>query len=242
MCAKKETIEKVKSKKKDKQEESNEQKSSKIPKTKKEGVKKNISKKEGGETIGKAEKNQNKDEKIKKTIVTKKTVKKENSDIVSSVKKEKKTKKIVKTSKQIKGGKEKVIKIKNNEKKFVTVGKRKTSIARVFMQKGSGIIVINNKKLYDFFPNSFLNYKILQPLEVIKWGNGFDITVNVIGGGINSQAEAIKLGISKNLPNFNPDYKFVLRKLGFLTRDSRCVERKKFGHKKARRSFQFCKR
>ena len=180
--------------------------------------------------------------KAKKTAVAKKTVKKEKLEVDKKLKKEEEIKKEVKTNKQPKVKKEKVVKIKNKEKKFVTVGKRKTSIARVFMQKGSGNIFINNKELNEFFPNSFLSYKVLQPLEFIKWEKKFDITVNVLGGGINSQAEAIRLGISKNLPNFNPDYKLGLRELGFLTRDSRIVERKKFGHKKARRSFQFSKR
>jgi len=178
--------------------------------------------------------------KNKKVKTKKNSVEKEEKGKDEKVKSVTKTKKTTVAKKTVK--KEKVVKIKNKEKKFVTVGKRKTSIARVFMQKGSGNIFINNKELNEFFPNSFLSYKVLQPLEFIKWEKKFDITVNVLGGGINSQAEAIRLGISKNLPNFNPDYKLGLRELGFLTRDSRIVERKKFGHKKARRSFQFSKR
>jgi small subunit ribosomal protein S9 len=238
MCAKKETIEKVKSKKKENREKVKEQESEDLTKNKKIKTKKNsVEKEEKG--INEKVKSVTKTE---KTTVAKKTVKKEKLEVDKKGGKEEEIKKTVKTSKQPKVKKEKVVKIKNKEKKFVTVGKRKTSIARVFMQKGSGNIFINNKELKEFFPNSFLSYKVLQPLEFIKWEKNFDITVNVLGGGINSQAEAIRLGISKNLPNFNPDYKLGLRELGFLTRDSRIVERKKFGHKKARRSFQFSKR
>ena len=238
MCAKKETIEKEKSKKKENNEKVEEQEFEGSIKNKKVKIEKNNVEKEKDEK----KENVKSEVKTKKTIVAKKAVKKEKIEVDKNEEKEEEIKKTVKTSKQPKVKKEKIVKIKNKEKKFVTVGKRKTSIARVFMQKGSGNIFINNKGLNEFFPNSFLSYKVLQPLEFIKWEKKFDITVNVLGGGINSQAEAIRLGISKNLPNFNPDYKLGLRELGFLTRDSRIVERKKFGHKKARRSFQFSKR
>ena len=176
MCAKKETIEKVKSKKKENIEKVKEQESEDLTKNKKVKTKKN--------SVEKEEKG--KDEKVKsvtktkKTTVAKKTVKKEKLEVDKKEKKEEEIKKTVKTSKQPKVKKGKVVKIKNKEKKFVTVGKRKTSIARVFMQKGSGNIFINNKELNEFFPNSFLSYKVLQPLEFIKWEKKFDITVNVL--------------------------------------------------------------
>lgn len=132
--------------------------------------------------------------------------------------------------------------IKNTNPKLVSVGRRKTAVARVFMQKGTGVILINNKELNVFSPNSFLNYKILQPLELINVVKDFDISVNVSGGGQAAQVEAIRLGISRCLLKLDVTYRAALKDLGYLTRDPRMVERKKFGHKKARRSFQFSKR
>lgn len=132
--------------------------------------------------------------------------------------------------------------VKNTNPKLVAVGRRKTAVARVFMQKGTGVILINDKDLKVFSPNSFLNYKILQPLELIKGVKDFDISINVSGGGQAAQVEAIRLGISRCLLKFDVTYRAALKDLGYLTRDPRMVERKKFGHKKARRSFQFSKR
>lgn len=145
-----------------------------------------------------------------------------------------------KTSVASKGGKNKIT--KNTNPKFVAVGRRKTAVARVFMQKGTGVILINNKELQVFSPNDFLNYKILQPLELVKVTDDFDISVNVSGGGPSAQVEAIRLGIARCLLKFDLNYRAALKNMGYLTRDPRMVERKKFGHKKARRSFQFSKR
>ena len=157
-----------------------------------------------------------------------------------AVEKTTKNKNTTKTKQETK--KKKVKSIKNTNPKFVAVGRRKTAVARVFMQKGSGIILVNDKELKIFSPNRFLNYKILQPLELIKGVKDFDINVNVSGGGQAAQVEAIRLGISRCLLKFDVSYRPALKDLGYLTRDPRMVERKKFGHKKARRSFQFSKR
>lgn len=145
-------------------------------------------------------------------------------------------------NKTYKTTKKNVKSIKNTNPKLVSVGRRKTAVARVFMQKGTGVILINNKELNVFSPNSFLNYKILQPLELINVVKDFDISVNVSGGGQAAQVEAIRLGISRCLLKLDVTYRAALKDLGYLTRDPRMVERKKFGHKKARRSFQFSKR
>lgn len=122
------------------------------------------------------------------------------------------------------------------------LGRRKTAIARVYLKKGKGKVVVNGKELKDYFPSALLQFKVNQPLNAIGVADKFDVTVNVKGGGINGQAEAIRLGIARALVAIDSESKPKLRKEGFMTRDSRMVERKKPGQKKARKRFQFSKR
>lgn len=128
------------------------------------------------------------------------------------------------------------------EQKFYATGKRKTSIARVWLKSGSGEININKRSIDDFFGRETSKMVVRQPLELTDNLGKFDISVNVCGGGASGQAGAIKHGITKALLEVNPDLRAVLKKSGFITRDSRVKERKKYGRKAARRSFQFSKR
>ena len=121
-------------------------------------------------------------------------------------------------------------------------GKRKNAVARVRLKAGSGIIKINNKVSDDYFARPVLRMLINQPLVAADRVDQFDIICSVTGGGLSGQAGAIRHGISKCLVNFEPEVKKALKPGGFLTRDSRVVERKKYGRAKARRSFQFSKR
>ena len=123
-----------------------------------------------------------------------------------------------------------------------TVGRRKSSVARVFVAKGTGAIKVNRREFEDYFTQATGRYVVQQPLELLKVSNKYDIKVNVVGGGITGQSGAIRLGISRALVKIDPDSQPELRKAGFLTRDSRKVERKKYGLRGARRSFQFSKR
>ena len=123
-----------------------------------------------------------------------------------------------------------------------TSGRRKTSVARIYMQAGQGNITINNRDMKSYFANELLENIVNQPLATLEQVGQYDIQVNVSGGGIAGQAEAIRLAISKALVSDNAETKSALRKEGFMTRDPRMVERKKFGKRKARRSFQFSKR
>lgn len=123
-----------------------------------------------------------------------------------------------------------------------TIGRRKTSIARVYVQPGKGVININDRELNDYFKSEILQTTVKQALTISKIEGNYDITVNVEGGGVKGQAEAIRLGIARALVKVNPEYKPALRKEGIMTRDSRMVERKKPGRRKARRKFQFSKR
>ncbi|MGI4834004.1 MAG: 30S ribosomal protein S9 [Janthinobacterium lividum] len=123
-----------------------------------------------------------------------------------------------------------------------TSGRRKTSVARIYMQAGQGNITINNRDIKSYFANELLENIVNQPLATLEQVGQYDIMVNVSGGGIAGQAEAIRLAISKALVSDNAEVKSALRKEGFMTRDPRMVERKKFGKRKARRSFQFSKR
>ena len=129
----------------------------------------------------------------------------------------------------------------SNEKSYAT-GKRKNSIARVWLKKGSGQIVINGKKVSEYFSRPVLQMIVNQPLEIIKSENDYDIKATVKGGGLSGQAGALRHGISKALSLYNNELRPALKKVGFLTRDSRVVERKKSGLAKARRSYQFSKR
>ncbi len=122
------------------------------------------------------------------------------------------------------------------------VGRRKASVARVFMRKGSGDLKINGKTLEIYFPQKHIQNKVREPLNVVEMGAEIDFKINVNGGGFKGQAEAIRLGISRALVKLNEDFKKPLRDKDLMTRDSRVVERKKFGKPKARKSFQFSKR
>ena len=123
-----------------------------------------------------------------------------------------------------------------------TSGRRKTSVARVYMQAGQGTVTINDRDMKTYFGNELLENIVNQPFGTLDAMGKYDVRVNVRGGGIAAQAEAIRLAISKALVEENAEVKSALRKEGFMTRDSRMVERKKFGKRKARRSFQFSKR
>ena len=122
------------------------------------------------------------------------------------------------------------------------LGRRKTAVARVYMSKGNGKIVVNKKEMKVMFPIDVLQAKINQPFILTDTVGQFDIKVNVMGGGINGQAEAIRLGISRALVELSADYKPLLKAEGLMTRDPRMVERKKPGQPKARKKFQFSKR
>jgi len=121
-------------------------------------------------------------------------------------------------------------------------GKRKNSIARVWLKKGEGIITINGKSLNKYFARPVLQMVVNQPLEVIKGEDEYDIKATVKGGGLSGQAGALRHGISKALSLYDTGFRSALKKIGFLTRDARVVERKKYGLAKARRSYQFSKR
>ena len=122
------------------------------------------------------------------------------------------------------------------------IGRRKAAIARVFIKEGSGNITINDRDLKVYFPSPLLQYVVLQPLNTLDVAGKYDISINLVGGGFNGQASAARLGISRALVKLNPDDKSVLKAEGFMTRDSRAVERKKPGRPKARKRFQFSKR
>ncbi len=125
---------------------------------------------------------------------------------------------------------------------IITVGRRKTSTARVFLQKGKGKITVNKKKLEDYFGREVAQMVVKQPLETVDLIGGVDIKATVSGGGSFGQAGAIRLGIARALVEFDEDLKPALKKEGFLTRDSRKVERKKVGLRKARKRPQYSKR
>ena len=123
-----------------------------------------------------------------------------------------------------------------------TVGRRKAAVARVFVKPGKGNITINQKELAAYFPLNILQYEVKQPLLVTESAESFDVDVNLVGGGIKGQAEAARMAIARALCEINAEYRPILKKNGFLTRDSREVERKKPGQPGARRKFQFSKR
>ncbi|MGJ5641750.1 30S ribosomal protein S9 [Formosa sp. S-31] len=122
------------------------------------------------------------------------------------------------------------------------IGRRKTAVARVYVAQGQGNITINKKDIADYFTTATLQYKVNQPIAMTNNDGNFDITVNVYGGGITGQAEAIRLAISRALCELDAENRGILKPEGLLTRDPRMVERKKFGQKKARKKFQFSKR
>ncbi len=122
------------------------------------------------------------------------------------------------------------------------IGRRKTAVARVYLSEGKGNITINKRELDNYFTTSTLRYKVQQPLVLTENAEAFDIKVNVFGGGVTGQAEAIRLAISRALCEIDAENRAILKPEGLLTRDPRMVERKKFGQKKARKKFQFSKR
>lgn len=123
-----------------------------------------------------------------------------------------------------------------------TIGRRKKAIARVYLSDGKGAITVNGRDVKNYFTTATLQYKLEQAQALAGVEGQYDINVNVEGGGITGQAEAIRLGISRALVKLNPDHRLVLKPDGLLTRDPRMVERKKPGQKKARKKFQFSKR
>lgn len=123
-----------------------------------------------------------------------------------------------------------------------SLGRRKTSVARIYLKEGKGNVTVNKRDYKDFFPVATLQAKVLQSFEVTETTGKYDVTINVAGGGINGQAEAVRLGIARALVKLDEEYKPMLKEKGLMTRDPRMVERKKPGQPKARKKFQFSKR
>jgi small subunit ribosomal protein S9 len=128
------------------------------------------------------------------------------------------------------------------EKQRNGVGRRKEAVTRVFLTKGDGKITINDKDYKTYFPLVYLQNQVERPFKTIDAVGKFDVKINAVGGGVKGQAEAAMLGITRVLIEINPDFRPALKAAGLLKRDPRSVERKKFGHKKARKSYQFSKR
>ena len=128
------------------------------------------------------------------------------------------------------------------EKQKNSVGRRKEAVTRVFISRGTGSITVNDKDYKQYFSLVYLQNQVVRPLQTIEATDKFDVKINAAGGGVKGQAEAAMLGIARVLVDMNPDFRPALKAAGLLKRDPRSVERKKFGHKKARKSFQFSKR
>ncbi|HEY6956571.1 MAG TPA: 30S ribosomal protein S9 [Flavisolibacter sp.] len=128
------------------------------------------------------------------------------------------------------------------EKQKNSVGRRKEAVTRVFISRGNGSITVNDKDYKSYFPLVYLQNQVERPLKAIEAADKFDVKINAAGGGLKGQAEAAMLGIARVLVEVNPEYRPSLKAAGLLKRDPRSVERKKFGKKKARRSYQFSKR
>ncbi|HEY0041244.1 MAG TPA: 30S ribosomal protein S9 [Flavisolibacter sp.] len=128
------------------------------------------------------------------------------------------------------------------EKQTTSVGRRKEAVTRIFLSKGSGAITVNDKDYKVYFPLVYLQNQVERPLKTVEVADKYDIKINATGGGVKGQAEAAMLGIARVLLELNPEFRPALKAAGLLKRDPRSVERKKFGHKKARKSFQFSKR
>jgi len=128
------------------------------------------------------------------------------------------------------------------DKVFTATGRRKTSVARVFLKPGKGNITINDRSLQEYFGRETARMIVLQPFDLTQTGGSFDIAVNVTGGGNSGQAGAIRHGITRALMQVNGDFRSPLKKAGFVTRDPRAVERKKYGRHKARKRPQYSKR
>ena len=122
------------------------------------------------------------------------------------------------------------------------IGRRKTAVARVYVSEGSGNITVNKRDLNEYFTTATLQYKVKQPFTLTETADNYDVKVNVYGGGITGQAEAVRLALSRAMCELNEENRGILKPEGLLTRDPRMVERKKFGQKKARKKFQFSKR
>lgn len=122
------------------------------------------------------------------------------------------------------------------------VGRRKASVARIYLTKGEGTITINGKTLEEYFPQKHIQPFVTDPLKTVEVEKLYNLKINVAGGGFNGQAQAIRLGISRALVKLNEEFKPPLKERKFMTRDARVVERKKYGKPKARKSFQFSKR
>ena len=123
-----------------------------------------------------------------------------------------------------------------------TLGRRKTAVARIYMTPGTGAILVNGRDYKEYFPSEILQIIVNQPFALTKTEGSYDVKVNLDGGGVKGQAEALRLAISRALQEIDPERRPALKKEGFLTRDPRMVERKKPGRRKARRKFQFSKR
>ena len=128
------------------------------------------------------------------------------------------------------------------EKQKNSVGRRKEAVTRVFISSGNGSITVNDKYYKVYFPLVYLQNQVERPLKTIEAADKFDVKINAAGGGVKGQAEAAMLGIARVLVDLNPEFRPALKAAGLLKRDPRSVERKKFGKKKARRSYQFSKR
>jgi small subunit ribosomal protein S9 len=128
------------------------------------------------------------------------------------------------------------------EKQKISVGRRKEAVTRIFLSKGEGKITVNDKDYKVYFPLVYLQNQVERPLKTVESTGKYDIKINATGGGVKGQAEAAMLGIARVLVDLNPELRPALKAAGLLKRDPRSVERKKFGHKKARRSYQFSKR
>src|SRR5579871_2084711 len=128
------------------------------------------------------------------------------------------------------------------EKQKNAVGRRKEAVTRVFLSKGEGKIIINDKDYKDYFSLIYLQNQVEMPLKTVELSDKYDVKINATGGGMKGQAEAAKLGIARALLEVNPEFRPALKAAGLLRRDPRSVERKKPGRKKARRSYQFSKR
>jgi small subunit ribosomal protein S9 len=130
----------------------------------------------------------------------------------------------------------------NPENGFYATGRRKEATARVWLKAGDGTVTVNGRDINNYFGRETSKMVLFQPLEILEQKGKIDLTVNVKGGGLSGQAGAIRHGIARALCSFNPEYRPALKKAGFLTRDARAVERKKYGQPGARRRFQFSKR
>ncbi|MBK8966538.1 MAG: 30S ribosomal protein S9 [Lewinellaceae bacterium] len=122
------------------------------------------------------------------------------------------------------------------------IGRRKTAVARVYLMKGEGNITVNGKDYREYFPQMHVQHNVTDPFKVVEVDNIYDLKINVRGGGFKGQAEAVRMGLSRALVKLNEEFKKPLKDKKFLTRDSRAVERKKYGRPKARKRFQFSKR